>query len=149
MKRRNNLQDQVLEHIHSRLASRFGVAGADRIMQGLSTRLYEMTGASDATVSVENEVMVTTVENESGDVGRMADSLETVTTDTVDAGTTNAVENEMPEEPRFLTQLNNIVYPFIALMQVLEELPTDAASETLRIWNSMPWTVVDKARRSI
>ena len=119
MKRKNNLQDQVMEHIHSRLTSRFGAAGADRIMPKLSTRLYEMTTSHDATVETGMTVGV----------------------ETERVGTT--------ENMVFLTQLNSIVYPFIALMQVLEELPIDAASETLRIWNTLPWTVVDKARRSI
>ena len=139
MKQKNSLQDQVLEHIHRKLQERFGVAGADRIMPKLSTRLCEMAASPDATVSVGNE---------SGDVGRMAESVENETDgvlDTVEAGTTG----EPAEDAVFLNQLNSIVYPFIALMQVLEELPTDAASETLRIWNTLPWTVVDRARRSI
>lgn len=131
-----SLQDQVMEHIHSRLTSRFGAAGADRIMQGLSTRLREMVQAPGATVSVENE---------KADVGKTADSVENVTAEGVEKARTG----EQGESERFRTQLNSIVYPFIALMQVLEELPTDAASETLRIWNTLPWTVVDKARRFI
>ena len=67
--------------------------------------------------------------------------------DTPEDGKSGNAMETAGESERFLHQLNNIVYPFLALMQVLEELPTDAASETLRIWNTLPWTVVDRARR--
>ena len=137
-----SLQDQVLEHIHSRLTSSFGAAGTDRIMSKLSTRLREMTASPDATV--EN-VTADSVENVTAVVGRTVDSVETRMTVGVKTGTGAA--REPAEDMVFLTQLNSIVYPFIALMQVLEELPTDSAMETLRIWNTLPWTVVDKARR--
>lgn len=140
---KKTLRDQVLEHIHRSLAAKNGVDHADWILREMSIRL-EMLTTEDSSASAETGTSVGT-EAEKATGGAEAGTIEEAE---ACLGTDPDVEAKMTEENRkFAAQLNDIVYPFIAFTQVMEDLQTDAVVETLDIWNTLPWTVIDRARR--
>lgn len=146
---KKTLRDQVLEHIHRSLAAKNGVDHADWILREMSIRL-EMLTAEDSSASVETGTSAGTgAEKATGgaEAGTIEEAEACLGTGTIAEADPDVEAKMIEENKRFAAQLNDIVYPFIAFTQVMEDLQTDAVVETLDIWNTLPWTVIDRARR--